>query len=104
MKRAIDFILGKAPAISAEYKVEPRYDKCGLHYWVYQFADIELPSEMTTEFKRMWHSAVVRPMPPKGFGVELSLRWETIQGGKNGITIFKNFLEASDEDDTEEDV
>ena len=104
MKSVIDFIMEKVPAISAEYKVEPRYDKCGLHYWLCQFADIELPSEMTTGFKRMWHSAVVRPMPPKGFGVELSLRWETIQGGKNGITIFNEFLEAQDDAEEEEEV
>ena len=88
MKAAVEYIARKVPAVSSEYtvvlKTNSRYGK---PFFKITYKDIEMPEDIASGFRRMYHSADVWENE-EGFSVVLSLRWETFQGGENGVTIF----------------
>ena len=92
MQSILNFISKKVPAISAEYKIERRMDRYNKAYYTITYADISMSPEIATGFKRMYHYAEIS-LVETGYGVRLSLKWETLQGGTNGVTIFNEFLE-----------
>ena len=93
MKFAAEYIAKRIPAISTEYKSEIKHDRHGVPFFRLTYADIRLPAEISTGFKRMYHSADVISVKEGGFSIVLSLRWETHQGGENGVTILNEFIE-----------
>ena len=94
MKFAAEYIAKKIPAVGTEYTVEPRYDRHENLFFRLTYKDITMPSDIGTGFKRMYHSADVHVIKGVGFSIVLSLRWETLQGGENGVTILNEFIEA----------
>jgi hypothetical protein len=92
MQRVFEFIKEKIPAVADGYRTETRYDRAGKAYFTWTFVDIEMPGDINTGFKRMYHFAEITP-GENGFGVRLSLRWVSLQGGENGVTIFNDFCE-----------
>ena len=93
MKSAVEYIAKRIPAVSTEYKSEIKHDRHGVPFFRLTYADIQLPAEINTGFKRMYHSADVSSVKGGGFSVVLSLRWEALQGGENGVTILNEFIE-----------
>ena len=93
MKFAAEYIAKHIPAISAEYKSEIKHDRHGTPFFRLTYSDIQMPAEISTGFKRMYHSADVFSVKGGGFSVVLSLRWETLQGGENGVAILNEFIE-----------
>lgn len=93
MKFAVEYIAKRIPAISTEYKSELRHDRNSTSFFRLTYKDIEMPSDIVTGFRRMYHSADIHPVNGGGFSVILSLRWETLQGGENGVTIFNEYIE-----------
>ena len=93
MKFAAKYIAERIPAISTEYKSEIRYDRNNTPFFRLTYADIKMPSDINTGFKRMYHSADIHSVKGGGFSIVLSLRWETLQGGDNGVTIFNEYIE-----------
>lgn len=94
MKFAAKYIAERIPAISAEYKSELRHDRNNVPFFRLTYKDIEMPSDISTGFRRMYHSADIHSAKgKKGFSITISLRWETFQGGENGVTIFSEYIE-----------
>lgn len=93
MKFAAEYIAKRIPAVGTEYTTEPRYDRHGNLFFRVTYKDITMPSDISTGFKRMYHSADVHAIKGGGFSIVLSLRWETLQGGENGVTIFNEYAE-----------
>ena len=93
MKAAVEYITRKVPAISSEYTVVLRTNsRQGKPFFRLTYKDIEMPEDIASGFKRMYHSADIWENEGKGFSVILSLMWETFQGGKNGVTIFNEYI------------
>lgn len=92
MQRVFEFIKSRIPAITDVYVIATRYDRAGKVYFTWTFADIEMPEDINTGFKRMYHFGEITP-GENGFGVRLSLKWETLQGGQNGVIVFNEFCE-----------
>ena len=93
MKFAVEYIAKRIPAISPEYKREIRYDRHGIPFFRLTYKDIEMPSDIATGFRRMYHSADIHPSTSENrYAIILSLRWETLQGGENGVTILNEFI------------
>ena len=93
MKFAAEYIAKRIPVISTEYKSEIKHDRHGVPFFRLTYRDIEMPSDIATGFRRMYHSADIHSVKGKGFSIVLSLRWETLQGGENGVTIFNEYIE-----------
>ena len=93
MKFAAEYIAKRIPAISTEYKSEIKHDRHGVPFFRLTYTDIKMPPDLNTGFKRMYHSADIFSVKGGGFSVTLSLRWETLQGGENGVTILNEFIE-----------
>ena len=87
-----EYIAKRIP-VSAEFKSEIKHDRHGVPFFRLTYADIQLPAEISTGFKRMYHSADISSVKEGGFSVVLYLRWETFQGGNNGVMIFNEFIE-----------
>ena len=92
MEKAVKYIAERIPAISTEYKSETRQGRNGKNFYRLTYKDIEMPSDIATGFRRMYHSADVWENE-EGFSIVLSLKWETLQGGENGVTIFNEYIE-----------
>ena len=93
MKAAVEYIAKRIPAVSSEYTVVLRTNsRYGKPLYSITYKDIEMPSDISTGFRRMYHSADVLE-EEEGFSITLSLRWETHQGGENGVTIFSEYIE-----------
>ena len=92
MKFAAEYIAKRIPAISTEYKSEIKHDRHGTPFFRLTYSDISMPSDINTGFRRMYHSADVFSVKG-GFSIVLSLRWETLHGGENGVTILNEFIE-----------
>ena len=93
MKFAAEYIAKRIPAISTEYKSELKHGRNGTPFFRLTYADIQMPDDISTGFRRMYHSADVFSVNGGGFSIVLSLRWETLQGGNNGVTILNEFIE-----------
>ena len=95
MKFAVEYIAKRIPAISTEYKSEIRHDRHGITFFRLTYKDIEMPSDIATGFRRMYHSADIQPSVKgkNGFSITISLKWETLQGGENGVTILNEYIE-----------
>ena len=93
MKAAVEYIARKVPAVSSEYTVVLRTNsRYGKPFFKITYKDIEMPEDIASGFRRMYHSAEVLENE-EGFSIVLSLRWETLQGGENGVTIFNEYIE-----------
>ena len=92
MEKVFRFIKERIPAIADAYVVIPKRDRYGKEYFVWRFVDINMPKDINTGFSLMWHEAVIQEMN-SGYSVQVCLRWETLQGGTNGVTIFNEYVE-----------
>lgn len=92
MKAALEYIARKVPAVSSECTVVLRTNsRYGKPFYKITYKDIEMPEDIGTGFRRMYHSADVWENE-EGFSVVLSLKWETHQGWENGVTIFSELV------------
>ena len=90
--KAAEYIATRVPAISSEYKSKIRTDRYGNPFFKLVYKDIEMPSDVATGFKRMYHSANIFEEENGKISIVLSLNWETFQGGMNGVTIFNEYV------------
>ena len=90
--KAAEYIAARVPAVSSEYKSKIRSDRYGNPFFNLMYKDIEMPSDIATGFKRMYHSANIFESENGEISIVLSLNWETFQGGSNGVTIFNEYV------------
>lgn len=92
MKAAVEYIARRVPEIGSECTVVLRtnsYHRKPLYRVTYK--DIAIPKNIAMAFKRMYYSADIME-EKEGFSITLSLKWETFQGGYNGVTIFSEYI------------